>query len=95
MAEIDGCVCRAPNRRPVARPVQIALRRVGRGARLERDDDGPIVLDVDRDTFLKLKGDAFMRGMEIVHDAPGTLGVRDIYGLVWAFRQSADVPALA
>ncbi|MDQ2683870.1 MAG: hypothetical protein M3Y37_10125 [Chloroflexota bacterium] len=76
-------------------PVQIALRRVGRGARLERDDDGPIVVDVDRETFLKINGDALMRGMEIVRDQPDTIVVRDIYGLVWAFRQSADIPALA
>jgi catechol 2,3-dioxygenase-like lactoylglutathione lyase family enzyme len=76
-------------------PVTMALRRVGRGARLERDDDGPIEVGVDRETYLSIKGDAFMRGMEIVHDSPEVLGVRDIYGLVWAFRQTAPVAALA
>lgn len=76
-------------------PVQIALWRVGRGARLQRHDENPITVQVDRDTFLNIKGDAFMRGMEIVHDAPGQLAVRDIHGLVWMFLHTADVPALA
>ncbi len=76
-------------------PLQIALRRVGRGARIERSADAPIKVTVDRDTFLKLKGDAFMRGMEIALDVPGALAVRDIYGLVWEFNQTADVPVLA
>jgi hypothetical protein len=76
-------------------PVQIALERVGRGARLQRNDDGPIRLTVDRQTFLKLKGDALMRGMEIVSDQPAAFAVRDIYGLVWLFQESAETPTLA
>lgn len=76
-------------------PVQIALRRVGRGARLERDAEPPVAVTVDRDTFLSMKGDAFMRGMEIIGDVPGSLTVRDIYGLVWQFTEAAPTPALA
>jgi catechol 2,3-dioxygenase-like lactoylglutathione lyase family enzyme len=76
-------------------PVQIALRRVGRGARLERDAEPPVAVAVDRDTFLKLKGDAFMRGMEIISDQPNSLTVRDIYGLVWQFTAMVPAPALA
>ena len=75
--------------------LRIALERVGRGARLERDHGGPIRVSVDRPTFLQLKGDALMRGMEIVIDQPDAFAVRDIYGHIWQFRQSADVPSLA
>ena len=76
-------------------PVEIRLERVGRGARLARDGGQPIAIAVDRTTFLQLKGDALMRGMEIVLDQPESFAVRDIYGLVWQFQESADVPALA
>jgi hypothetical protein len=76
-------------------PVRITLERLGRGARLKRNDDGPIRLSVDHATFLKLKGDALMRGMELVSDQSSAFAVRDIYGLVWLFQESADVPSLA
>ena len=76
-------------------PVQIMLERVGRGARLERSGEPPIRLAVDRRTLLKLKGEALMRGMEIVTDQPSAFAVRDIYGLVWLFQETADVPSLA
>lgn len=76
-------------------PVELQLERVGRGARLHRDGGEPIAVAVDRPTFLQLKGDALMRGMEIVLDQPEAFAVRDIYGLVWQFQVSADVPALA
>jgi hypothetical protein len=36
-----------------------------------------------------------MRGMEIVRDEQDSISVRDIYGLVWQFQATADVPALA
>ena len=75
-------------------PLEIALERVGRGARLERSLDGPVRLDVARATFLTLKGEALMRGMEFVVDQPESFAVRDIYGLVWQFHATANVPAL-
>lgn len=75
--------------------LRIALERVGRGARLERDHGRPFRVSVDRPTFLQLKGDALMRGMEIIVDQPDTLAVRDVYGHVWQFQQTADVPSLA
>ena len=74
--------------------VSMALIRVGRGARLGRDSAGAILIHVDRATYLQLKGDALMRGMEIVGDHPDTLLVRDIYGLVWQFTVAANVAAL-
>jgi catechol 2,3-dioxygenase-like lactoylglutathione lyase family enzyme len=75
-------------------PVEVQLERVGRGARLARDGGAPTSVEVDRASFLQLKGDAFMRGMEIVLDRPDLFAVRDIYGLIWQFRATADVPAL-
>lgn len=76
-------------------PVQIMLERVGRGARLTRSDAPPIQISVDRQTLLQFKGEALMRGMEIVNDLPDAFAVRDIYGFVWLFQETAHVPSLA
>jgi catechol 2,3-dioxygenase-like lactoylglutathione lyase family enzyme len=75
-------------------PLEIRLERVGRGARLPRGGDEPIMVAVDRPGFLQLKGDALMRGMEFVRDQPDSFAVRDIYGLIWQFQATADTPAL-
>ena len=74
--------------------VSMALDRVGRGARLERSADPPVPITVPRETFLEIKGNALIRGMEIDGDGVSTLAVRDIYGVVWAFTlQAADAPS--
>jgi hypothetical protein len=76
-------------------PLELRLERVGRGARLPQEGYEPVSVSVDRPGFLRLKGDALMRGMEIVRDEQDSVAVRDIYGLVWQFQATADVPALA
>lgn len=75
-------------------PVSIALVRVGRGARLEPIGGPPLLIEVDESTFHTIKGEAYMRGMDILGDIEGRFTVRDIYGLVWQFATPADVPAL-
>jgi catechol 2,3-dioxygenase-like lactoylglutathione lyase family enzyme len=76
-------------------PVRLTLQRVGRGARLPQDLPNQIRLSTDRETFLKVRGDALMRGTTILADQPGSLTVRDIYGLIWQFVDSAPVPQLS
>lgn len=76
-------------------PVTIALVRVGRGARLEPAAGAPLLVEVDEPSFHLLKGEAYMRGMEILGDVAGRFTVRDIYGLIWQFVTTADVPALS
>ena len=76
-------------------PVRLTLQRVGRGARLPQDLPNQIQLTADNETFLKVRGDAMMRGTVIIADRPGALTVRDIYGLVWQFVDSAPVPQIS
>lgn len=76
-------------------PVTIALVRVGRGARLEPAGGAPLVVEVDEPTFHLIKGEAYMRGTEILGDIAGRFTVRDIFGMVWQFATPADVPALS
>lgn len=76
-------------------PVTIALIRVGRGARLEPAGGPPLMVQVDERTFNVIKGEAYMRGMEILGDEAGRFTVRDIFGLVWQFATPADVPAIS
>jgi catechol 2,3-dioxygenase-like lactoylglutathione lyase family enzyme len=75
-------------------PVTIALVRVGRGARLEPAGGPPLAVEVDEPTFQMIKGEAYMRGSEILGDLAGRFTVRDIFGMVWQFATPADVPAL-
>lgn len=65
--------------------ISLALDRVGRGAILKRSSETPIPVGVSRSTFLDIKGNALMRGMEIDGDGIDVLAVRDIYGVIWEF----------
>lgn len=76
-------------------PVTLALVRVGRGARLEPAGGAPLAVTVDERTFHLIKGEAYMRGMEILGDEAGRFTVRDIFGLIWQFAVPADVPAIS
>src|SRR5687767_8739819 len=76
-------------------PVTIALVRVGRGARLEPAGGAPMVVEADEPTFHLIKGEAYMRGTEILGDVTGRFTVRDIFGLIWQFATPGAVPALS
>jgi catechol 2,3-dioxygenase-like lactoylglutathione lyase family enzyme len=73
-------------------PLRITLQRVGRGARLPQDNPEVTAVRVDHDSFVRLRGDALMRGSVILQDSPEAFAVRDIYGLIWQFVDTADVP---
>src|SRR6478672_9109598 len=73
-------------------PLRITLQRVGRGARLPQDNPEVTHVTVDHESFTKLRGDALMRGSTILRDTPQTLVLRDIFGLIWQFADTANVP---
>ena len=61
----------------------IALYRLGRGARIERDVLDHIALRVDPASFRQLKGEALMRSMEIHGATDRSVVVRDPFGVTW------------
>ena len=66
-------------------PLQLALHRLGLGARIERSLLDHISLRVDATTYTRLKGQALMRGYEIVAEAETAFSFRDPYSVVWEF----------
>lgn len=76
-------------------PLVLALHRVGRGARLERDVLDHISIRVEPGTFRQLKGEALMRSMEILSATDRAIVVRDPFFLTWEISVDALPESLA
>lgn len=67
-------------------PLQLAVVREGRGARLERTVLDSISIAVDATTFTDLKGQILMRSYETLAAAETALVFRDPFGVAWELR---------
>ena len=72
-----------------------ALRRVGRGDRLEPNSVlDHLSVDVDVHSFAELRAEALMRNFDVLMLAPEALTFRDPFGVVWevTLDDAADAP---
>ncbi len=76
-------------------PLVLAVHRVGRGARIERDVLDHISLRVEPAAFRQLKGEALMRSMEILSATERAIVVRDPFFLTWEISVDALPESLA
>lgn len=66
-----------------AGPLTLALRRAGRGARLEAGLLDNLSVSVDAATFATLKGEVLMRPLTVLGTGDASVTFRDPFGLVW------------
>lgn len=65
-------------------PLTLALRRVGRGARLDLDSIlDHLSIGVDATSFATIKGEVLMRGFVTLATAPASIAFRDPFGIPW------------
>ena len=76
-------------------PLVLAVYRVGRGARIERDALDHISIRVEPGAFRQLKGEALMRSMEILSATDRAIVVRDPFFLTWEISVDALPELLA
>ena len=76
-------------------PLVIAVYRLGRGARIERDVLDHISLRVEPGAFRQLKGEALMRSMEILGSTERMVAIRDPFGITWEISVDALPELLA
>lgn len=70
-------------------PLVLALHRVGRGAKIEREALDHISLRVEPGAFRQLKGEALMRSMEVLSATDRSLVLRDPFSLTWEISVDA------
>ena len=70
-------------------PLVLALHRVGRGAKIEREALDHISLRVEPGAFRQLKGEALMRSMEVLSVTDRSLVLRDPFSLTWEISVDA------
>ena len=76
-------------------PLVLAVYRVGRGARIERDVLDHISIRVEPGAFRQLKGEALMRSMEVLSTTDRTIVLRDPFFLTWEISVDALPESLA
>ena len=64
-------------------PLTLAVHRVGLGGRIERALLEHIALRVDATSFTRIKGQALMRGFEVVGQSETDFAFRDPFNIVW------------
>ena len=64
-------------------PLTLAVHRVGLGGRIDRALLEHIALRVDATSFTRLKGQALMRGYEVVGQSETDFAFRDPFNIVW------------
>ena len=64
-------------------PLTIAVHRVGLGSRIDRALLEHIALRVDATSFTRIKGQALMRGYEVVGQSETDFAFRDPFNIVW------------
>lgn len=76
-------------------PLAIALHRVGRGAKIEREALDHISIRVEPAAFRQLKGEALMRSMEVLSATERSIVLRDPFSLTWEISVDALPELLA
>jgi catechol 2,3-dioxygenase-like lactoylglutathione lyase family enzyme len=64
-------------------PLTLAVHRVGLGGRIDRTLLEHIALRVDATSFMRIKGQALMRGYEIIGQSETDFAFRDPFNIVW------------
>ncbi len=64
-------------------PLTLAVHRVGLGGRIERALLEHIALRVDATSFTRIKGQALMRGYEVIGQSETDFAFRDPFNIVW------------
>lgn len=75
-------------------PLTLALHRVGLGGRIDRALLEHIALRVDAASFTRIKGQALMRGFEIIGQSETDFAFRDPFNVVWDLNLAGN-PAFA
>jgi catechol 2,3-dioxygenase-like lactoylglutathione lyase family enzyme len=75
-------------------PLTLALHRVGLGGRIDRALLEHIALRVDAASFTRIKGQALMRGFEVIGQSETDFAFRDPFNIVWDLNLAGN-PAFA
>jgi catechol 2,3-dioxygenase-like lactoylglutathione lyase family enzyme len=75
-------------------PLALTLRRVGLGARLDRDLIDRISIQVDGTTYNKLKANVLMRSFELLSSSETSFTFRDPYSVPWEVTLVGALPEL-
>ena len=72
-------------------PLVLAVHRVGMGARIERALLEHISLRVDASSFTRIKGQALMRGYEVIGQSETDFAFRDPFNVVWDLNLAGNL----
>ena len=73
-------------------PLTLAVRRAGRGARLERGIVDHISIVVDATTFATIKGEALLRPLTVLAATDSAFTFLDPFGMAWELTVQGSVP---